>query len=244
MRSQIDWLQDYSLSGLSKLLHRLDLGVRSARVQQYSPDPDYTNKLIYLELCLQEAARTRHNVVFVFLDEMGYTCWPDPGSDWAERGGPLADRGQAKQQLWRLIAAMNALTGQVNYLDNYIVGRKKVIDLYSLLVQVYPQAETLYVAQDNWSIHTHPEVTAALTAWPQIEPVWLPTYAPWLNPIEKLWRWLRQTVLRLHRLANAFSALRQRVNQFLDQFTHGSEDLLQYVGLLGDGYLARIIQGT
>ena len=34
----------------------------------------------------------------------------------------------------------------------------------------------------------------ALFQWPRIEPVWLPTYAPWLNPIEKLWRWLRQEV--------------------------------------------------
>ena len=55
--------------------------------------------------------------------------------------------------------------------------------------------------QDNWSIHTHADVLAALERWPRIEPVWLPTYAPWLNPIEKLWRWLRQDVLKLHRLA-------------------------------------------
>ena len=244
IRSQIDWLQGYSLSGISRLLHRLGLGVRSARVQQYSPDPDYTNKLIYLELCLHEAARERDKVAFVFLDEMGYTCWPDPGADWSGPGGPLADRGGAKQKQWRLIGALNALSGQVNYLDGYIVGRQKVQAMYAQLVEAYPRAQRLYVAQDNWSIHTHPDVLTALAAWPHSEPVWLPTYSPWLNPIEKLWRWLRQRVLRLHRLAKDFSALRQRVNRFLDQFAHGSEDLLSYVGLLGDGSLAPIILGT
>jgi transposase len=42
-------------------------------------------------------------------------------------------------------------------------------------------------------------VLAALARYPRIKPVWLPTYAPWLNPIEKLWRWVRQDILKMHR---------------------------------------------
>ena len=57
-----------------------------------------------------------------------------------------------------------------------------------------------------------------LKAYPNIKPIWLPTYAPWLNPIEKLWRWLVETVLKMHRLASDWPALRHRVNSFLDQF--------------------------
>jgi hypothetical protein len=79
---------------------------------------------------------------------------------------------------------------------------------------------------------------------PRIEPVWLPTYAPWLNPIEKLWRWLRQDVLKMHRLAAHWSELRKRVNTFLDQFAEGSADLLRYVGLSGDGKLASAIHSV
>ena len=92
----------------------------------------------------------------------------------------------------------------------------------------------MYVIQDNWSIHSHPDVLATLETLPRLEPVWLPTYAPWLNPIEKLWRWLKQ-----HRLAADWPALRQRVTAFLAQFAAGSDALLQYVGLLGDGKLAQ-----
>jgi hypothetical protein len=32
----------------------------------------------------------------------------------------------ANNGLWRLIGGLNALTGQVSYLDNYIIGRAKV----------------------------------------------------------------------------------------------------------------------
>jgi hypothetical protein len=59
----------------------------------------------------------------------------------------------------------------------------------------------------------------------------LPTYSPWLNPIEKLWRWLKQDVLHLHRHADHVPALRALVLDFLAQFQDGSSDLLRYVGL-------------
>lgn len=224
-----------------RLLRRAGLHLRSARVQLYSPDPDYLVKREQLEACLRAAAGAPDTMVCVFLDEMGSYRWPAPACDWTlgpPAPGPLADRAHSKQQQWRLIGALNALTGQVDYLDGYRVGRAKVIEMYQTLAARYPEAARIYVIQDNWNIHTHPEVCHALTALPRLEPVWLPTYAPWLNPIEKLWRWLRQDVLKLHRLAGEWETLRHQVRGFLTQFAHGSQELLHYVGLLGNGRLA------
>src|SRR5262245_2216982 len=64
-----------------------------------------------------------------------------------------------------------------------------------------------------------------------IQLVPLPTYASWLNPIEKLWRKLKQDVLHLHRLADDLPARKARVLAFLARFSDGSLDLLRYVGL-------------
>jgi len=50
--------------------------------------------------------------------------------------------------------------------------------------------------------------------------------------VEKLWRWLKQNVLHLHRLAHDLTELRRQVAAFLDQFALGSHALLRYVGLL------------
>jgi transposase len=129
----------------------------------------------------------------------------------------------------------------VNYLDNYIVGKRQIIQFYGQVARAYPHAERVYLIEDNWNVHSDPQVLTALHAWPHLRVVWLPTYAPWLNPIEKLWRWLRQDVLKLHRLVNDWPVLRQRVRDFLDQFQHGSHELLRYVGLLGQGRLATVI---
>lgn len=111
------------------------------------------------------------------------------------------------------------------------------------------------IAQDNWSVHYHPDVCVALHLqnwkWPpRLPPTWpteaspktkqlnlpirllpLPTYASWTNPIDKLWFNLRQEVLHLHRFEDDWDATKQAVPSFLDQFNHGSSDLLRYVGL-------------
>jgi transposase len=249
IRASIEWLQEYSLSGVWRVLQRADLQLRSAQVQHYSPDPEYLPKVARLEACLREISREPlgpEASVLLFWDEMGYGRWPAPAPSWAERAPtprPVAERAGENNQQWRILGALNAWTGEVDYLDHYIVGRQKVIEMYRHLDARYPKARRIYVVQDNWSIHCHDDVLTALAQWPRIEPVWLPTYAPWLNPIEKLWRWLRQDVLKLHRLADDWQTLRGRVRAFLDQFQTGSPALLHYVGLLGDGRLARALHG-
>jgi transposase len=234
-----------TLGGVWRGLKRCGIRLRSGVTQYYSPDPEYVSKEQNLYTCLHEAASTPDRVALVFLDEMGYARWPDPACDWAEAApspAPRAERARSPNRLWRIIGALNAVTGQVHHLDGYIVGRAKVIAMYEELDRAYCDVPRLLVVQDNWSIHSHPDVVAALKQWPRIEPVWLPTYAPWLNPIEKLWRWLRQDVLKMHRLAGDWPQLRGRVHQFLDQFATGSHELLRYVGLSGEGKLARALR--
>ena len=244
IRATFPWLKGYTLSGVWRLLRRHKLNIRAARVRQHSPDPDYLAKRERLLACLREAAEHPDEVVVVFLDEMGYYRWPAEGRAWgpaAPEPAPQADRDGPNNKQWRLVGALNALSGRVDYLDAYIVGREKLIVFYCQLVVAYGDARRIYVVQDNWSIHAHEDVQAGLTELPQIEVVWLPTYAPWLNPIEKLWRWLREQVLTLHRLAGDWQALRERVNAFLDQFAGRSQELLHYVGLRGKGKLAQAI---
>jgi len=239
LRVSVDWLSELTLSGVWRVLQTCGLTLRASCARLFSPDPAYRLKVQRLHRCLRDAAGHPRTVVAVFLDEFGYQRWPDVAPSWGAEAG-VAQRAGNNQQ-WRTIGCLNALTGQVNYLDGYIVGRQQVSQFYGQIVQAYPKAARLYVIQDNWNIHTHPDVLEALAAWPQIRPVWLPTYAPWLNPIEKLWRWVRQDVLKMHRWVEDWLLVKQRVRDFLEQFAHGSQELLHYVGLLGEGKLATVL---
>ncbi len=114
-------------------------------------------------------------VVLVFLDEMGYYRWPAEGRTWgpvAPAPAPVADRDGPNNKRWRVIGALNALSGRVG-LSGWLRrwAQEKVIRFYRQLVAAYPDVRRLYVVQDNWSIHRHEDVTRALVALPQIEPV-------------------------------------------------------------------------
>src|SRR5690348_9973293 len=140
LRASVAGLANYSLSGVWRLLQRLHLQRRSLRDQLYSPDPDYAAKVAHLEYCLREAVRWPAEVVLLFLDEMGYYRWPARACDWMLAGpgvaaSPLHKAGPTNRQQ-RLIGALNALTGQVEYLDNYLVGRHQVSAFYRRLDQV------------------------------------------------------------------------------------------------------------
>lgn len=240
IRASVEWLTDYTMSGVWRVLQTCGLGLHTSCARLFSPDPDYASKVRRLHRCLRDAARHPDTVVALFLDEFGYQRWPAVAPTWGVEAA-VAQRAGNNQQ-WRTIGALNALTGQVNYLDGYIVGRQQVIQFYSRLDRAYPKKVALiYVIQDNWNIHTHPDVLTALEAYPRIKPLWLPTYAPWLNPIEKLWRWLRQDILKMHRWVEDWPQVKQRVREFLEQFAHGSSALLRYVGLTGTGKLARVL---
>ena len=86
------------------------------------------------------------------------------------------------------------------------------------------------LAWDNWPIHYHERVVATAAAQ-QIELLFLPTYAPWTNPIEKLWRKLKQELLYLHRKADARLELKASIGTFLDNLALPNPALLRYVGL-------------
>jgi putative transposase len=240
IRASFPRLADYTLSGVWYFLQGLDLQLRSPKVQMWSPDPEYASKKAHLLDCLRQTALHSKKITFLFMDEMSYYRWADPSAIW-EAETPIAERAGGNNCQWRMIGVLNALSGQTDYLDNYIIGRRQLIAMYHKIATVYSAFEKIYVAQDNWSVHQHPDVLNALKDFPHIEPVWLPTYSPWLNPIEKLWRWLRQAVLRMHHLARDWKELRNRVRLFIQQFDHGSTELLRYVGLLGDGSLALAI---
>ncbi len=82
------------------------------------------------------------------------------------------------------------------------------------------------------SIPLHPTLRATLAATTTMRLLPLPTYAPWTNPVERVWRKLAQEVLHLHRCTDDWPGLHGVVQDWLDRATQPSDALLRYVGLL------------
>ncbi|WP_041952281.1 transposase, partial [Spirosoma spitsbergense] len=59
----------------------------------------------------------------------------------------------------------------------------------------------------------------------------LPTYASWLNPIERLWKFLKKEVIHNHRWSACADLLKSRLGSLLTGLEGGSDELLSYCGL-------------
>ncbi|RME39544.1 MAG: hypothetical protein D6793_00970, partial [Thermoflexia bacterium] len=99
----------------------------------------------------------------------------------------------------RVVATLDGYTGRALYLQQNEIGKEALTRFLAQIRTAYPNARKIYIVQDHWPVHKLPEVQAVCQS-ERLTPSFLPTYASWLNPIEKLWRWLKQDVLHLHQL--------------------------------------------
>jgi hypothetical protein len=266
-KEAFEWMKPLSLSGIWRILNRLGIALKRGRAYIHSPDPHYREKLAAVESCREQAKGSRGREVALYTDEISYYRQPEPSRDYEERGSkyqPMAGRSHRSNTLAREAAALNPSTGEVIHHGASHLGVTEMFRFYRQILEAYPRAKRIYLIEDNWPLHYHPNLLCYLedqqTGFPlnvpstwrkaevleqsrltreslkksellPIQIVPLPTYAPWTDPVEKLWRKLRQEFLHLHRKADEWEELKCGVKGYLDRFRAGSRELLRYVGL-------------
>lgn len=222
-----------TVQGAWKILKRLGICYKQGRNHVHSPDPEYEQKKRRIDKVVALARKYPGRAIVLFGDEMGYKRQPEPAKCWHEKGNsqPPAYESSEPNYKSRLLACLDITDGRVIRRRGPKMG---IIELKRLMRQIrkaYPDARKIFLIWDNWPLHKHEAVLEQAAIY-GIDLVFLPTYAPWLNPVEKLWRKLRQEVIYMHRLADDWPALRKRVSHFFDQYKDGSMELLRYVGQL------------
>jgi DDE superfamily endonuclease len=258
VRESLNWFKGLTLSGVWRHLKRAGLGRKQARLKVHSPDLQYLEKLTEILRVLELAIASNGKTVLLFGDEFTFYRQPTLVAAYSHKGkttqpiGQLSHRSNTKG---RIGGVVNALSGQVHYVQESKCGIKQLLKLYETLKVAYPEAEVIYLVEDNWSVHFHPTILKAFpkqetrfelkvsSSWKDvkgdewkkeklpIQIVPLPTYASWCNPIEKLWKRLKQEILHLHRQADNWEKLKEQIKEFLNQFHQESAELLQYIGL-------------
>ncbi len=173
-------------------------------------------------------------VVLLYEDEFTSYRRPSVSRAWALQAtdAPRADQGWGSNKRRRIAAYLEATTGRVVAWQRHRFDRRTLARFYAAVAAAFPAAEVIFVAQDNWPVHTHPDVLAALP--PQIQLLPLPTYAPWTNPVEDMWRSLNQDLLHHHPFGDDWAALQEAITAWLAQWHDPSPHLLHLVGLWPD----------
>lgn len=228
----LSWLKERSLACVWKTLKRFALVYKRGRESIHSPDPDYDLKLAYIEAAKAQSLARNGQVVLLYQDELTYYRRPSLARAYAAEGQkePKAVLGLSSNKKRRISGSLNWQTGAVFTQQLHRFGVAQLKRYYQRLEAAYPQAERIYLVQDNWPVHRHPDLLDFF-AKSRIQPLFLPTYAPWTNPSEKVWLRLKQELLHLHPFEDDWLGLQNAVQAWLDRWLSGSSDLLHYVGL-------------
>ena len=222
-------LASYSASGLRGLRRRAHMRRVRGRMWVHSPDPDYQPKLVRVRRAEALTVRYPHRVLVYSGDELRLHRQPTLAQTYARSGEEARARlAPRANHVRRYQGALDMQTGRVVWRAG---ARSGLRALCACLAEVRQAsgARHVFLVCDTWLVHRHARVLAAAQRW-HVQLLWLPTYAPWTNPIEKLWRWVRQTRVHQQQDSAAFPDLQQALASFLDAFHDGSHDLPHYVG--------------
>jgi len=171
-----------TLAGVHTVLRRARIVWKRARASIRSPDPDYDAKLADVEAAVAAAQAQPGRVIAVYLDEVTVERQPTVAPAYAPTGSSeqaRAVRSPKSNTVTRILGALNALTGGVFHRRAGKITVGFLVAFYQALCQAYPDAERIYVIQDNWPVHTHPDLLVALepqeTRWPWYHPPNWPT---------------------------------------------------------------------
>ena len=151
----------------------------------------------------------------VYQDEVDIHLNPKIGLDWMVRGQQKEVMTPGQNVKRYLAGAMNAMTGELVWVEGDRKNSDLFIALLKRLSERYSRAKVIHVILDNYRIH-HSQITCeAVKAFGgRIVLHFLPPYCPQENKIERLWQDLHAEVTRNHR-CDSMAELMRNVRRFM-----------------------------
>ena len=167
-----------------RALHQLDYAWKRARPGARDDDPERVSKLAWIRYLTETL--TAGTALF-FADELDIHLLSKLGYEWMPRGTQKEVWTPGTNEKHYLAGALDPRTGKLVHVTGERKNRFLFLDLLEALERACPARRfgRIYVVADNYKIHTAKAVQAWLQAHPRFELVWLPSYCPKANPIER-----------------------------------------------------------
>jgi DDE superfamily endonuclease len=223
------------IPGVSKILKRLNVCYKRGKASVHSPDLHYNRKMAKIQHAHLLNLLDPERFPLLYEDELTYYRRPVVGKVYGsegKRGAKKAKQEEGYDSAGRLAACIDVQTGAIIFRQRATYPVKEMYRFFYYVEQHYPRAERVFIVLDNWPNHFHDFVKENLARGAKkITLLSLPTYAPWENPVEKLWLKLKKENLVHHPFGGKWEELKQIITEWMEQYRGGSRDLLHFVGL-------------
>jgi transposase len=148
---------------------------------------------------------------------------------WAPKGRQVMIQTPAQPKKRYGIGAVDYHSGETVVLVRRRKRRREIAELLEALLEKHPKGR-VYVAWDNCNTHQDEEIEAVLRAAAgRLVLLYLPTYSPWLNPIEMLWRHFRREVTHCE-IFESVKALIGAAYEFFERYNRSPWRTLSIIG--------------
>jgi transposase len=173
-----------SAATMRRWLHEIGWVWKRPKLVAKDDDPHRVARLARIRWVFEQL---KVGEAMVFADELDIHLLPKVGCAWMPQGTQLAVRTPGQNQKHYLAGALDLSTGSLHHCWGPRKTNALFRDLLSRLDARYPSERytRLYVVVDNYSIHQAKAVEQWLAAHPRFTLLWLPTYCPRANPIER-----------------------------------------------------------
>jgi putative transposase len=139
--------------------------------------------------------------VMVFADELDIHLLPKVGAAWMPQGTQAEIMTPGTNEKHYLAGALHQATGKMLYGLGSRKNKGLLRDLLTLLDSAYPASGVtrIYVVVANYCMHKAKAVEQWLARHPRFTLLWLPTYCPRANPMERVFGDVHDKCTRNHR---------------------------------------------
>jgi transposase len=178
-------------------LHALDWEWKRAKLVAKDDDPQRVEKLARIRVAFE---RLRADTALFFADELDISLLPKVGYQWMPKGAQVEIMTPGTNEKRYLAGALDLSTGRIAHCVWYRKTTGLFLDLLATLDRTYPATAFTHLAvvADNAKIHHAVEVAKWLAAHPRFELLYLPTYCPRANPIERAFGDVHDNCTRNH----------------------------------------------
>lgn len=224
LRQRLD--QDFCYETIRTTLHRLGFRWRRPRWAVQRNDPQTVQRM---QAIAQAVFRAKTETVILLEDETIFKTLPLLRQMWLRQGQQLRVPTPRQNDDVCLYGVLELNRGHAFHAF-YDKGNSEATLAYlEQLLAHYPQQPILLI-WDQARYHTSQMVEAWLAAQPRLTTMLLPKYAAELNPIESIWRQLKNQVAA--NLTRSLDTIQAACDRFFHQ--HRPADLLRMAGLVAN----------
>ncbi len=186
------WGVRYSLSGMTRVLHRLCYAYKKAKVTPGKADPERQKAFLADYEKLKENKGEGDPIYFMDATHPQHN--PVIGCGWIKRGKDFPIKSDTGRRRLNVNGAINAQSMSAAIRFDETIDATSAIALLQQLEQANPTAACIIVICDNARYYRSRAVKAYLEG-SRVHLEFLPPYSPNLNLIERFWKFFKRQVL-------------------------------------------------